>query len=471
MAGLYSTLTKASQALDAQSTCIAIVANNLANVDNPGYSRQKALVGSIGSAKMGDGTVENLGIEVQGIQQFRDSVLDTQVMKGAMRIGSYDAQVKYNANLSLTLAEDISRQGASGDISATDSTVKNSTSSLISAFFNAFSGAAATPNTKGNVITAAQNLVNKLNTTSGQLVQLSSNLDQQISQDVKTVNNLLSQLAKLNESIGNIEMGIAGTALDLRDQRQTMLEGLAKYLDFTVSTSDDNNKMTLSVNTPSGGSYMLVDDRTLNGTIAYNASANSFYVGSTQLDIGQGSLAGEVTVKTGNVQDLITATNNLAKAFVTEVNSRYNPGGSLGYNFFDATKISAATICLDGNLSANWRTTTLGSGNTGATELMQAVANLQTISISIGGSSQTISDYYIAQVTNFALQANSVQNLDDSENTAQKMLSKQRASSTGVSMNQEVTDLLKYQRAFQSSAKLINVLDELLNTVVNGLVR
>src|SRR3954468_19963944 len=91
MGGLFSTLNSSSMALNAHSRAIETAGKNLANVNNPNYSRQRVIYGDRGTVDTPEGAV-SLGLEVLGIQQIRDVLMDRQLMREIGLGGSLDSQ-------------------------------------------------------------------------------------------------------------------------------------------------------------------------------------------------------------------------------------------------------------------------------------------------------------------------------------------------------------------------------------------
>jgi flagellar hook-associated protein 1 FlgK len=153
------------------------------------------------------------------------------------------------------------------------------------------------------------------------------------------------------------------------------------------------------------------------------------------------------------------------------VNAAYNPTGATG-NFFEVPP-SSGIIAIDPSVSVDTLKTT-DTGNAGANELALAVAQVQNTSFSTANGDQingTISGYLASGVSGFGASLSSVTSQLDDQNTVQQMVESQRDSVSGVNEDDEMTDLMKYQRAFQASSQVINIVDNLLDVVVNGLVK
>jgi flagellar hook-associated protein 1 FlgK len=169
---------------------------------------------------------------------------------------------------------------------------------------------------------------------------------------------------------------------------------------------------------------------------------------------------------------LRTQLNSLARQIVTSVNTAYNPTGTTG-NFFNSAGTTAATIAIDSTVTAANLKASDG-GPAGDSTIARAVGNLASRVFSTSSGDYvngTFSNAYATSVTRLG------QALDDSNNRVkdqtniEKLVRNQRDSVSGVSMDEEMADLMKYQRAFQASSRVVQVIDELLDQIVNRLSR
>jgi flagellar hook-associated protein 1 len=172
------------------------------------------------------------------------------------------------------------------------------------------------------------------------------------------------------------------------------------------------------------------------------------------------------------VADLRSGLDSLASQIVSAVNNAYSGGGTYS-NFFDASGTTAATIAFDPSLTAD----TIRSTNTsepGANELALAMANLANTSFATGSGDAfngTFGTFYRGLVSNIANEASSANSRLDDQTTLRRLMLERRDSISGVSLDEEMTDLVKYQRAFDASARVMRAIDELLQTVIEQLGR
>jgi flagellar hook-associated protein 1 FlgK len=160
----------------------------------------------------------------------------------------------------------------------------------------------------------------------------------------------------------------------------------------------------------------------------------------------------------------------LAAQLVGSVNSAYNPSGTTD-DFFDSSGTTAATIQLAGGLTAtNLKASDGGAAGDNTTAL--AVANLANHTFSTAGGDLidgTFGQHYSSAVTDLGQSLSGVNSRVDDEASIEKLVRAQRDAVSGVSLDEETSDLMKYQRAFQASSRVIQTIDSMLDTVINRL--
>lgn len=476
MAGLFSDLGISARALGAQSKAIEVAGNNLANVNNASYARQRVLMGARGSFDTPSGP-QSMGVEALGIQQIRDQFLDAQMTREISQTEFLNAQNSNLLKAQSSLGEQLDGTGGASSINDTGSS-SNGISAALNGFFNSFENLSANPTDTGAkqvLLQKADILAGKLNTSDARLATLQSDITAQIGSDVSTANSLLTGIAKLNGQIQQMEIDAPGSAVDLRDQRQANLEELAKYMDFTAKViPGGNGQIQIFAKDSSGNDVMLVDKASVaGGGVSFDGTQFTGGANGVPLGLQGGSLRGNLLVRDGAIQGLRDSLKNTASQLTSAVNAAYNPTGATGDFFQSGPPGGGRIIALDPALSVSTLKTT-DTGNAGANELALAVANVaqQKFSTAAGGLVDgTLGGFYGAAVSGLGQSIAGVQSKLTDQQTVQQMVQTQRDSVSGVSQDEEMADLMKYQRAFQAQARMINVVDSLLDTVVNGLFR
>jgi flagellar hook-associated protein 1 FlgK len=463
VSGLYTSLNSAVKALSAQSRAIEVAGKNLANVNNTSYARQRVVFGDRGTVVTPEGA-ESLGLEALSVQQIRDTLLDRQVMREISLKASCEQEQQAYERAQAGLGVDLT--------SATDSS--NGTSgggigSALSDFFNTFQSLASNPTDtaqRQTLIQKATTLTDSFNLTDSRLAQTQSDLDDQVSTDVASANQLLQQIANLNGMIGQAEITKAGSAVDLRDQRQAVLEKLAEILPIEVRDSNGSQVQVVLKDT-SGSDVVLVDQATTQGTVAFNGTGITAGASAAGIALTGGSIAGALTARDGAVQTLRDNLDQLARQLVTSVNAAY---GATGADFFDPAGLTAGAIRLAGTLTVG--TLQAGIGAAGDNSVAAAVAGLANQEFSVAGGDAfdgTFSQFFANTVSDLGQALSSANTNVQDQTSIEQVVRSQRDGVSGVSLDEETADLMRYQRAYQASARVFTVVNDLLDLVVNRL--
>lgn len=473
MSGLYSSLNATVKALNAHGRALETAGKNLANVNNPAYSRQRILYGDRGTVVTPSGA-ESLGLEALGVQQLRDSLTDRQLMREISLKSSFEAEQAGYQRAQAGLGQSI---GAAGATDATSASA-NGLGAALDKLFNGFQAFAASPTDVGarqSLLQTASILTDRFQLADTRLAQVQNDLDAQVATDVGSVNNLLSTIAALNGQIGRFEVNAPGSAVDLRDQRQAKLEELAAKLPVELHDTT-SGQIQVVAKDASGADVVLIDLSNVSGTVAFDAAAGQITAGSpaTALALAAGSIKGSLTARDGAVQTLRSNLDLLARQLVTSVNTAYNPTGATG-NFFLATGLTAGAIRLDPSVNASTLKASDG-GAAGDNTVAIAISQLATRSFSTGGTPPdiidgTLGNFYSSAVSDLGQALAGANSRVEDQTNIEKLVRSQRDSVSGVSLDEEMADLMKYQRAFQASSRVFGVIDELLDSVVNRLGR
>ncbi len=475
MSGLFGSLNSAVNALNAHSRAVETAGKNLANVSNPGYSRQRVIYGDRGTVITADGA-QSLGLEALGVQQLRDTLLDRQVSRETSLTSYYTAQQSAYQRAQAGLGQDVSSATSTNNTTSTDTGI----AAALDGMFNSFQSFAANPTSSGQrqgLLQSASILTDRVQLADQRLDQVQSDLDSQISTDLNDANRLLQTIADLNGQIGRFEVNHPGSAVDLRDQRQTALEQLAQKIPVTV-VEGGNGEVQVSSKDSSGVAVVLVDLAVVSGSLAYDRTTTppSIAGGSpaTALALSSGSVQGSLSARDGAIQTLRDQLDNFAKQLVTSVNAAYNPTGLTG-DFFDAAGLTAGTLKIASSVTAANLKASDG-GPAGDNSVALAVAAIATKKFSTGNTPAdaidgTLSSYFAGSVSGLGEALAGATARTDDQSKIEQLVRSQRDAVSGVSLDEEMADLMKYQRAFQASSRVFQTVDDLLDVVVNQLGR
>lgn len=471
MLGLFGTLNLGARALQAQRTGVEVAGQNLANVNNTAYARQRVqlqasyalptMVGSQGS-----------GVQVVAIQQLRDALVDSQIVNEASVGGYWEAQQSALQYAQAGLGEYLS---TSTDSTSATSSIATGLADEITGLFNAFQSVATSPTSiseRQALISQAQSLASRFNESAQRLDDLKVSLNTSLGNDVTAANSLLADIASLNDQVARSELTTGGVANDLRDLRQQKLEELAQLVNLQTSTTA-NGSLSVSID----GVTMVSDRNVLDTLETYDAGSGQMLVraatAGTPLTLTGGSIQGTIDVRDGALQNLRSDLDTLASSLITAVNTAHSPGysltGSTGADFFtgtDAASISVNTALVDDPSLIQAAGTSGAVGDNTVALALARLADQPTPSL----GNQPFGLAYGQIVANLGHGLANANSQLESHEAVKTLLSQQRDAVSGVSLDEEMSDLIRYQKAYEASARIITTVDEMLDTVL-GLKR
>ncbi len=473
MPGLFGALNMGSRSLQAQQAGIETAGLNLANVNNPNYARQRVTLETDISVPTKFG-LEETGVTVVGITQIRDALLDRQITSEMSVAGYWETRREALESTQANLGQMIDRHasGPEGAAAASGTGAQQGISEGLQDLFNSFQSLSTDPAALAErqvLLQKAASMASRFNQTDARLSELATSLDANLSEDVKETNRLMGVIANLNDQISTLENQTGSSANRLRDLRQARLEDLAQFVDYSYSF-DVNNQADITI----GGVAMVTGKNVTDTLEVYDAGGGQMLVraatAGTALPLTGGSIQGTIDTRDTSLANLRSDIDSLAALLITEVNAVHAAGfsltGSTGAAFFTGTGASdiAINTALQNDPQLIQTSALVGAVGNNAT----AVALAQLADKRHGAlSGQTFSEFYNATVSTMGqdLASSTAQVTDQS--AVQDMLLRQRDSVSGVSVDEEMTDLVKYQRAFQASAKFINTIDQLMETVIS----
>lgn len=474
-------LANATKALSAHRYGVTTAGTNLANVNNPDYARQRVVLGE-------DGMVQTLvgprgtGVEVQGFEHMRDLVLDREVLRETSINSSLEAQQAALSKAEASIGQEITRSGDSPfiDGATADGGGSGGIAETLNNFFNALHSLSSNPASDAEREALVQKsiiLTEKFNVTAERFNDLREDLTLQVETDVGQSNRLIKEIARLNVEIARAESQGAGQALALRDQRQALLQDLSEYMQIKTESVEGSSGQ-IRVYVPATGAanpqYDLVNlgrYKQVEFDDSGTTPAFSIKEDGTQIEIRGGSIHGALEARDGSIATYVRGLDDLAEELVTQVNNLYSDNGNLSNYFADtgaAFDLTAAGIRLDSTLTSTNLRTSNASSEQGDNSLILAMAELDETRHSNLGN-RTFGSFYRSIVTDMGETASKVQSRLDDEGIVFKLLKEQQDSVSGVSIDEEMTDMMKFQRAYEATGKLIRAIDEMLDVIINRL--
>ena len=460
MPNIYGLLNVGQSALLTQQKAIDITGNNIANVNTPGYSRQRLIIQQNSPVRV-DGQTMSTGVSADPrIQRFYDQFLSAQLSSENQNMGRWEAQKSALEKVELMF----------------DESTGYGLSSAINEFFNAWQDLSNNPSgvaERTTLISSAQYLAESFNQIDSNLNQLKGDIDTHVNDIVGNINDIADRIAELNLKVAQVEVS-GHNANDFRDERDQLVFELSQLIDIN-SFEDGDGHITVMVGegkplVEASSTWDLVTSNN-GGVQEINWESSNGTLTNITAQISGGEIKGWTEARDGIIDGYMTQLDELANTMRTSVNALHS--GSVDLNgttvtelFFTGTGASDMAVnnalVTDSDLIG---AAAAGEGVPGGNGTAIAMANLQSAA-SMGGGS-TFNEYYNSLVGkigadvqsadfNFSHQTIMVQNL---ENYRQEV--------SGVSLDEEMVNLIKFQHAYNAAARLITSADEMLDTLMS----
>jgi flagellar hook-associated protein 1 FlgK len=460
--GLSIGLDTAVKALRAHQVAVDTSSHNIANANTEGFSRQRVLLRPIGVDGSDHFTRDALlgrvgfGVDAHDVNRVRDIFLDFQARQAISAHAEWDAH-----STALGRTEMVFNEPSDDGLAA-----------IFTSFWNGWHDLTNDPESSAartTVVNAGLTLGARLRRAYSDLFSERGELDRQVVGVADRINAAASEIASVNFQIKQVELA-GDKANDLRDRRDLLLDQLSKIANVTYTEQQDK---TVTVYL---GSHELVTANQARVVTAVADPANvgmsklMFVVDSADVLVSSGELHGLIDVRDNKIPGLISRLNTLAGTMITQLNTLHAAGfgldGTTGLNFFTGT--DAQTIDVNGLLVSNPEkiaaATVLGAAGNGANSL--AIADLQH-ALTMVGNTQSFGQFYTNTVGMLGADISRAKGLAESGKLLLNHIDGQRQSVSGVNIDEEVNNLTQSQKAYQAAARVISVIDEMLDTLIN----
>jgi flagellar hook-associated protein 1 FlgK len=451
MSSLSTTLSTAVQALSADTGALQGTNNNIANASTPGYTRevpifQEALPTNEGNLSVGNGVV------LEGYQSQRDELVQSQIQQ--------ETQAQSGANAQLSSLQ---------QIQPTFATSTQDVGTQMSALFASLSSLSTNPGSSSlreGVLTAGQNLATSFNTTSSALSTEQTGLNTQVTQDVSKINQLTQQIAALSPQLAALKSSgqDGGTIQDQENQLVLSLSALT-----SVSVTQTNGTETL---TTGNGTPLVVGSQSfaLQSSTGINGMQQVLDQNGTNItaSLSSGDLGGAIQTRDQTIPGLLSQLDTLANQFATAFNAvqaeGFDQNGNAGQNFFSIpTTVAGSAGLISMAITDPTLVAASSDGTAGSNGNLGNFSAVQTTNLPIGQTPAGAYANLVYQVGSLASNASA-----ESTATAQSLLqlNNQLNSVSGVSIDEESTNLITYQTAYEAAARVITTVQALFQVTL-----
>jgi len=462
MASTFFGLNVALSGVLTQQRALNTVSHNLTNATTPGYTRQRV---EMSAATPHPYPAINMPV---GPGQLGTGVVATQYA----RLRDQFVDLNYRAT-----SADVGNHGAKADALSTIDTIidepgQTGLTHLLSQYWGSWQALSLQPDSaaaRETVRHAGDALAKGFNDLGAQLTASQNEANTRIGLGVGRVNEMAGQVNELNKQIAMV-VAVGQEPNDLRDQRDMLIDEIATFSNVTVTEPGANGKVSIAI-----GSQMLVDGTTdAVGALAIDG-AGAATINGAATTVTSGGLRGLVDIRDtiiGGPAGYISQLDTLAAALATSVNTRHQAGfgldGTTGNAFFAGN--TAATLSLSaavaGSVDAIAASDTAGNVPAGADNAI-GLAQLQFVVQAVGASTTTLDGFYAQMVAKVGVDTDQATRMAQVQNGVLEAAQARRDGTSGVNLDEEMSDMVRFQKSYNAAARMVTTLDEMLDTIIS----
>jgi flagellar hook-associated protein 1 FlgK len=438
MAGIFNTLNTANKGMNAQQTALHTTAHNISNANTEGYSRQRVeLKADLAYTYGGIGQL-GTGVKIDSVIRLVDEFTNKQIRQETATMSQFSTKSEVLEQME-TIFNEPSDTGLNFNISE---------------MFKSWQGLAKNPeslSSKTIVIEKSRTFADTLNQIQSQLESLISETEYQIDKQITDFNAIVDNLDTLNRQIFNIAVK-GHTPNDLLDQRDKLLKEMSSITDFKTET-DKYGRVEISVGETNVLTFEGEIDLAVDwGTEATKGAVKGYFDGKQVLE------------------SQLTEVKEFALTISEAFNSSHTKDSDDPVDIFEVGtdgRLRVNQILVDDNsrlMAGAFANSPVGDGTRAA-----AVAAIRNTALSFGtnGETTTLENKYNSMITKVGISKEHADNMVKNQNALVGQLMMRRESTSGVSIDEEVSNLVKYQKAFEANAKVMAVLTEMLDVLIN----
>ncbi len=466
MSGLLTALNAGKTSLMTNQKSIEIVGNNIANVNTEGYSRQRAELMQIPAVNFGDFFVGQ-GVTVSDVSREHNVFINRQLQEKSIALGEESGKSTPLSELERIF--NVSDDNLAGSIND---------------FFDAWQQLTTNPSgqvERDTVLQRGQLMGDAFADTYNELETVRNNINNNIVSKIGNLNEQVSEVAKLNDRIFQIEIN-GQSANAARDQRDMLVENLSQSLGIQSYT---DNRGMLAVQLP-GGTPLVQGNQAMPLSIVTNGTDVNLQItiGGNVKDITPRELGGEMKGMFDVRDDFIAGLRGDLDTLAVEITKAVNDVHTNGWYTDPATGNPATGQLFFDDLTAlppgtppsrhikvalpDARYLAAAGENTAApgdNENALAIASLET-TYKVNGTNDTFDNFFSQIVSTVGIEASRNKMALGGAKDASVQLHNLRDGFAGVSLEEEMVDLVQYQRGFESSAKFLSTIDEMMNSLL-----
>ncbi len=466
MAGLLDALNAGKTSLSTNQKSIEIIGNNIANVNTEGYSRQRAELIQIPAVNFGDFFIGQ-GVTVSDVSRDYNTFINKQLQDNFVNYG-----------------EELGRSNSLSELERLFNVSEDNLATEIDSFFDAWQELTTNPSgqVERDIVVQRGNLLgDAFSKLSDDLDTIVENLNTEIIGEVEALNEKFTEIARLNDRIRQVEMS-GQTANAARDQRDIIVNDLSETLGGQTYT---DNRGMLAVQLPGGLPLVQGDIAMSISTVTTGTNVElQLEIAGVSRDITRRELGGQFRgifeMRDVFIQDLHDDLDNLAVDLTSSVNDLHDDGyfidpatgtpatGQLFFNDITALPIGLRpSRAIEVAFTDSRYVAAAGLTNAAPGDNQNAlnIAELE-VTHNVAGTNDNYDAFYSLIVSQVGIESSRNQLALKGAEDAKIQLQNMRDGFSGVSLEEEMIDLIQYQRGFESSAKFLSTVDEMMNALL-----
>lgn len=478
MRSTFLALETARRALVAHQRALEVIGHNIANAGTPGYVRREPILAATpgyvvetGAGFKRPGTV-GTGVEIVRIKRVFDGFVESRIRQAGVTLGLWEGR-----NDALSQVEAVF--GEPSDAGLADA---------LSKFFAAWDELAKRPESiavRTALVEEAKTLASYFNQVLRGLRELARDLDDGIATRVDEINSLAREIAAQNKEIVRIA-AIGNDPADLKDKRDVAIARLSRLINISAFETRDGS-VVIQV-----GSRELVRGDSVNelrfesGTLPgelldlgvdEQESRVVWANDGNSADISGGEVGGLLQVRNGDLAGYYKDIEALVTTLADKVNQLHQGGYGIdeppttGIDFFtyDAGRRTlAVNPALDPDAGGDVaKVAASKTGEVGDGTVALAIAGLKD-ALTMGGGKVSFGGFYQQVIADIGTNARQAAHMVQVHEATLHQYTNNKDSISGVAIDEEMVNLMRYQRAYEAAARLTTAIDEMLDTLING---
>jgi flagellar hook-associated protein 1 FlgK len=458
MTSIFDGFDTVKQTLALQQFGLSISQKNIANANNPAYSKEEVLFSEAEVSTVTGGVPE------ASVRAYRQRYIDYSI---SQELQLYEKQTtSYEA---LQQIDAILNESSSAGLQ-----------SALSDFFNSFSALANKPEDltlRQQVLTCARTLSSEFKRIYENIQQVQTAQDRSVAETVDDINSITAKIAELNKLIPPAQATHSPDEFTLRDEMQQYLEKLSNLTDISYFETENGS---ITVTTKQGGLLVAGDQyRALEAAPKTTGPFLGVWLDGVEITstIQSGKLGASLDIRDKAIPDYLDVLDNLAAEIIDRVNTQNAVGNDLnGAPGTDIFTPFVQVIPGSNNGAARAMNVTMtdpqliaaagpvgGPGDNENAKLLAAIKDEKLFS----GATETINQYYAGLVYRVGSDEKKAQDGITTQQYLLDQLNNQRESFSGVNMDEEAVNIVKYQKAYQAGARMMSVLNSLCDDLLN----